>query len=88
MLSPSRTLRGIPFSLRTFSMATLLFDTLKFAKTLESSGIPHEQAEALREVTRDYLDAKLETIKADLLKWMAGMLLAQVAVVAALVKLL
>jgi hypothetical protein len=79
-------------------MATVTFDTLKFAKTLEAAGIPSQQAEAFTEafrdatseelVTRDYLDARLEALKVDLLKWVAGMLMAQVAVVAALVKLL
>ncbi|MCK0507948.1 DUF1640 domain-containing protein [Aromatoleum anaerobium] len=50
-------------------------------------------------VTRDYLDVKLdhvsaklraeiEAAKADIIKWVAGLLLAQAALVAALVKLL
>jgi len=46
-------------------------------------------------VTRDYLNARvadvetrIETAKADIVKWMAGLLIAQAAVVAALVKLL
>ena len=46
-------------------------------------------------VTRDYLDARLEGIKAsieaakgDIIKWVAGLLIAQAALVAALVKLL
>ena len=46
-------------------------------------------------VTRDYLDARLEGIKSsieaakgDLIKWVAGLLIAQAALVATLVKLL
>jgi hypothetical protein len=58
-------------------------------------------ADAFREatseelVTRDYLDARLEGIKGsieaakgDIIKWVAGLLIAQAALVATLVKLL
>jgi len=38
-------------------------------------------------VTRDYLDVRLSENKVDLIKWIAGMLLAQAVLVAALVKL-
>jgi hypothetical protein len=79
-------------------MAAVTFDTLKFAKKLEAAGLPVAQAEtiadAFREatseelVTRHYLDARLEAAKGDLIKWMAWLLIAQAAVVAALVKLL
>jgi hypothetical protein len=82
-------------------MSPITFDTLKFAKTLEAAGVPAPQAEAFREatsaelVTRDYLDARLETVKAsietakaDIVKWVAGLLIAQAALIAALVKLL
>jgi hypothetical protein len=34
------------------------------------------------------LDARLEATKADLVKWIAGLLIAQAALIAALVKLL
>jgi len=86
-------------------MSTITFDTLKFAKTLEASGVPTAQAEAFAEafreatsaelVTWDYLDARLETVKAsieaaktDIVKWVAGLLIAQAALIAALVILL
>ena len=87
-------------------MASITFDTLKFTKTLEASGIPHAQAEAMAEAFRDAtsgaglatqtdlremelkLEAKINEIKFDLAKWIAGMLLAQAGLVAALVKLL
>lgn len=39
-------------------------------------------------VTKDFLKAEIEASKNDLIKWVAGMLLAQAALIAALVKLL
>lgn len=79
-------------------MASTAFDTLKFVKRLEAAGIDQAQAEAIAEafrdaagedlVTRDYLDARLSAQTVDLIKWFAGMLVAQAAVIAALVKLL
>lgn len=69
-------------------MATITFDTLKFAKTLERSGLPAAQAEALAEafreasgeaelVTKKDLQIGLAPIHADLtlVKWMLGILL-------------
>jgi len=68
---------------------------LKFVERLKSAGVSEEQAkaevEALNEtITMRELATKfdLENLKADLVKWMAGLLLAQAAVVATLVKLL
>ena len=86
-------------------MATITFDTLKFARTLKDAGIPDSQAEAFASafrdatseelVTRDYLnlrisdvETKIEGAKADIIKWIAGLLIAQAALIAALVKLL
>lgn len=79
-------------------MSSVTFDTLKFVKRLESAGVPMPQAEAMAEafreatgeelVTKDYLKAEIEAAKNDLVKWMAGMLIAQAALIAALVKLL
>jgi hypothetical protein len=91
-------------------MTAIPFDTLKYADRLEAAGVPRAQAriqaEALSEVfdlselvTRDYLDLRLEavkaattiiveTAKADTIKWVAGLLIAQAALIAALVKLL
>jgi hypothetical protein len=80
-------------------MTTTTFDTLKFAKRLEAAGVPSAQAEAFAEAQREALaeaielgqlatKADLMELKADLVKWMAGLLVAQAAVVAALVKLL
>ena len=78
-------------------MATVFFDTLELVDKLKAAGFAPEQAEAVvrvvaeaqtSTVTRDYLDARLNENKVDLIKWIAGMLMAQVGLVAALVKLL
>lgn len=80
-------------------MATITFDTLKFAERLKSAGVPDEQAKAEAEALSEALaetiairelatKADLEALKSDLVKWIAGMLIAQAAVVATLVKLL
>jgi len=41
-------------------MATVTFDTLKFARALEKAGIPREQAIAIAEAQRDALSEALE----------------------------
>jgi hypothetical protein len=86
-------------------MSAITFDTAKFVKTREASGFPAPQAEAFAKafreatsaepVTQDYLDARLEAVKAsieatkaDIVKWVGGLLIAQAALIAALVKLL
>lgn len=80
-------------------MATITFDTLKFVERLKSAGVPDGQAKAEAEALSEALSetiairelatkADLEAIKSDLIKWIAGMLIAQAAVVATLVKLL
>jgi hypothetical protein len=71
-------------------MHAITFDTLKFAERLIAAGVPdaHAKAEAtalsevleinLKDVvTKDYLDYKLAEIKADLIKWVVGLALAQ-----------
>lgn len=71
-------------------MASLTFDTLKFAEKLIAAGVPdaHAKAEAsalsevlelnLKDVvTKEYLDYKLAAQKADLIKWVVGLALAQ-----------
>jgi hypothetical protein len=78
-------------------MATVTFDTLKFAEKLEKAGLPREHASAIAEAQKDAfaeaMDSQLAT-KADLLemenrliKWGIGLALGQVAIIAALVKL-
>lgn len=79
-------------------MSAVTFDTLKFAKTLERGGVPQEQAEAMAEafrdatseelVTKDFLRATIHEAKNDVIKWTAGLMIAQAGLIAALVKLL
>ncbi len=68
-------------------MATITFDTLKFAKKLEKAGLPQEQAEAIAEAFKEasaeaevatkrdveHLEIKIAEMKFDLLKWIVGM---------------
>lgn len=76
-------------------MATITFDTHKFIRTLKASGIPEEQAEAIAEAFREaHLEAELAT-KSDLRELeyrliikLGAMMMAAIAVVATLVKLL
>jgi hypothetical protein len=70
------------------SMSTIAFDTLKFVKTLEASGIDAKQAEAIATayrdasndqqlVTKQDLQIELAPLKAELqvMKWMSGLIL-------------
>ncbi len=78
-------------------MTTTIFDTLQYAKKLIEAGVPEKQAEVQAEaiaeivenklVSKQYLDLRLAELKADIVKWVAAMLVAQAAVIAALVKL-
>jgi hypothetical protein len=80
-------------------MTTITFDALKFVERLKAGGVSDEQAKAEVEALAEALSetiairelatkSDLEVLKAELVKWMAGLLLAQAAVVATLVKLL
>jgi hypothetical protein len=76
----------------------MALDTRGLTKRLEAAGPPSAQADAIAEasgeaagtelVTKDDLKAEIETAKNDLIKWIAGLLLAQAGLVTALVKLL
>lgn len=76
-------------------MSTMIFEVYD---ALKSVGVPDEKASAAARaiigdpVTKDYLDMRLkaqeESIKSDLIKWMAAMLIAQAGAITALVKLL
>jgi len=78
--------------------ATITFDTLKFVKRLKAAGFAEDQAEALSDAQKESLTEILDTIvrlekeivsvKSDIIKWVAVMLVAQAGVVATLVKLL
>jgi hypothetical protein len=79
-------------------MSTLAFDTHRFIKRLADAGMPEPQAEILAEeqaqligerlATKDDLERMELRLSNHLIKWVAGLLMAQAAVVAALVKLL
>lgn len=74
------------------------FDTLAYAKKLIAAGVPSNQAEVQAEALADIVDERLATkqdlkelesrMTANIIKWVAGMLVAQAAIVATLVKLL
>lgn len=73
-------------------MSTTTFDTLGYAKKLESAGFSREQAEvqatAMREAidertaTREYLDMRLHELELRLLKWQLGIGLAIIVIMA------
>lgn len=77
-------------------MATITFDTLKFAEKLEKAGLPREQAAAIAEAQKDAFAEAMDSqpaTKADLMdmenrliKWGIGLAFGQVAIIAALVK--
>ena len=67
------------------AMASLTFDTLKFAEKLIAAGVPEAQAKAqasalsevleinLKDVvTKDHLDYKLAELKTDIIKWVVA----------------
>ncbi len=81
-------------------MATITFDTLKFANRLKDAGVPAAQAEAQAYaiadalvgsdlVTKSDLQVAIAELRADIIKWMVGLALVQVGLlVGILVKLL
>lgn len=79
-------------------MSTITFDTVKFVEKLEKAGIPRSQAiaeaEALAEVldngaqelvTKKDLQIALADLKADLMKWVIGLALAQVGLLVGII---
>ena len=72
----------------------ITFDTHKFVKNLTGHGFSLEQAEALAAEQVNLLNSNLATkadlaeLKADLLQWMIGALIAQGGVIVALISLL
>jgi len=83
-------------------MTTITFDTQELVNELESSGFTRKQSETVVSVlkkSQSELATKLDIaplasktdlleLKVDLVKWVGVLMLAQVAVIAALVKLL
>jgi hypothetical protein len=80
---------------------TMVIDTLKIFERLKRANLAETAARELSEVFRDHFvlqeevlatKADLATmesrVKADIIKWVAGMLVAQTGLIAALVKLL
>lgn len=76
----------------------ITFDTLSYVKKLEKAGVPPAQAEAHAEAIAELVDEELATkrdlkelemrLKHDLTLRLGGMLVAGIAIVATLVKLL
>ena len=72
----------------------IAFDTHRFVKRLTESGFTEKQAETLADEHVALLNSNLATkadlasVKADLLKWLIGALIAQGGPIVALVKLL
>ena len=71
-------------------MSTITFDTLKFAKKLESAGMTQATAEAFAEAQSEAFEELTKTkelatkndlleLKYDLLKWFVGLGLTQIA---------
>ena len=79
-------------------MTSITFDTLKFVEQLEQAGLSRAQASAIAEAQKDAfseaLDSQLATsndlleMENRLIKWRLGLALGQIAIIAALVKLL
>ena len=76
-------------------MATITFDTHKFILRLRNAGVPEEQAEAIAEAfSSAYIESEVATktdireLEYRLIIKLGAMLMAAVAVVATLVKLL
>lgn len=68
-------------------MSMITFDTHKFVKRLEATGMSSQQAEALVDVLKDAASESslatkhdLAELKYDLLKWIVGLALAQFGV--------
>ncbi len=78
-------------------MVTITFDTQELVNDLETSGFTRKQSEIVISVlkkaqgelaTKADLHREILELKVDIVKWVGALMLAQVAVIAALVKLL
>ena len=79
-------------------MTMITFDTLKFVERLEKAGVSREQASAMAEAQKDAFSEAMGTqiapnsdlleMENRLIKWGIGLALGQVAIIAALVKML
>jgi len=68
-------------------MATLAFDTLKFVEKLESAGSADLATRYDLQALEARMGEKIEAANSSIIKWMAGLMIAQGALIAALVKL-
>ena len=72
----------------------IAFDTHRFVKRLSENGFTEQQAEVLADEQVQLLNSNLATkadlfsVKAELLKWVIGALIAQGGLIVALIKLL
>lgn len=79
-------------------MTSVKFDTLKFVEKLEKAGMSRDHATAIVEAQKgafaEVMDSQLVSksglmeMESRLIKWLVGLALGQVAVIAALIKLL
>ena len=79
-------------------MTTTTFDTLGYFEKLKAAGVPEEQArvqaDTLRDlidarlVTKEHLDIRLAELKNDLLRWMVGIAVGQIALMVAFLALI
>jgi hypothetical protein len=79
-------------------MATIPFDTFENVKRLKAVGFTEEQAAEQTKIISELIENRLATkqdlavleanVTSKIIKWVAGMLVAQAAIVATLVKLL
>ena len=79
-------------------MSSFTLDTLAQVERLEKTGLPREQAVAIVQSQHEVFEhaasntlatkSDLAENKVDIIKWVAGMLVAQAAAVSALVKLI
>ena len=79
-------------------MSTLTFDTFENVKRLRAVGFTEEQAAEQTKIISELIENRLGTkedlaileanVTSKIIKWVAGMLVAQAAIVATLVKLL
>lgn len=83
-------------------MTAMTFDTLKLAKRLRAGGFSEDQAESVADALREsvsggdlatktdivMLRAEIADVKAEIIKWMFGAMLAQSALVVTLIKML
>lgn len=79
-------------------MSTITFDTLKYSKKLIDAGYTPKQAEAVTEAQKEAFNEVLEStlatkqdlkeLESNMVKWFAGFMIGQTAVIVAIMKLI